>query len=70
MTLTPYSCIGCGRPVRPRQSGVLREVSGWVEPRTGGGINHVAHPVPTGRFVHKACLRELDAEQPSLFGDG
>jgi hypothetical protein len=69
MTYDGLRCRECGERVRHRQSGVLHEVTGWVAPRSGGGIHHIVNPTPTGRYIHKACLEEHQGDQGALFGE-
>lgn len=60
------NCESCKKDVDPNQKGVLREAIGWVEDRKQGGVHHLILPNSTGRYIHRACLRELP-DQPKLF---
>lgn len=56
-------CPFCGQEIRySRRSTVVREVTGWVAPREGGGTNHIRKPVPTGRIAHRHCLDEAETQ--------
>ena len=48
-------CIACGNEI-VRGAAFWREVTGWVQNRVGGGVNHVALRKNTGRVVCESCM--------------
>ena len=51
-----YTCQFCGDPINPRQPGVWRRVSGWVQNRKQGGANHIALPEAEIGFACNICI--------------
>ncbi len=59
MTPSHYLCEGCGSAVSPKSVTAHFEITGWVQRREGGGINHVEEQHQTGRvFCGPACWSE------------
>ena len=54
-------CAICAGTI-PVGAPVLREVTGWVAPRRGGGTHHLRLQAFTGKVAHAACL--LARERP------
>lgn len=48
-------CVECGQRVDPGLRSVVREVTGWVEHRSGGGVHHLLFRQETGRLMHTSC---------------
>lgn len=48
-------CPECGKRIA-NINRAAKQVTGWIEPRTQGGANHIRDPQPTGLFVHPRCL--------------
>jgi len=49
-------CTYCGEQVKPGQSGVHREITGWEELRASGGANKIVDREETGRWAHRSCV--------------
>lgn len=49
-------CDLCGDPM-PEAASI--EVSGWQQPRTDGGLNHVLARSETGRKACDSCTRKM-----------
>jgi hypothetical protein len=47
-------CVG-GHDVPLNDYGLLREVTGYAEPRKGGGLHHLQFKQETGRVMCAAC---------------
>jgi len=67
-----YTCTFCGDPIDPRQVGVWRRVSGWVQNRKAGGANHIALAEPEIGFACNICIdiktsKSSGYQQDSLF---
>ncbi len=54
-------CAQCGATIRANDVGLLIEVTGWHQPRTQGGQNHVLGRVETGRHMCGECAARLKA---------
>ena len=50
-------CIG-GHNVEANAYGLLREVTGYAEPRRGGGLHHLQFRQETGRVMCADCARK------------
>ena len=59
--MTEPRCAICAGTI-PVGAPVLREVTGWVAPRRGGGTHHLRLQAFTGKVAHAACL--LARERP------
>lgn len=66
-----YACAFCGCAIRPLDPGTWRQVTGWVEHRTGGGAHAVSFPSAPHAYACRQCMfdRKLKADrnQDSLF---
>jgi hypothetical protein len=54
-------CAQCGATIRANDPGLLIEVTGWHQPRSQGGQNHVLGRVETGRHMCGECAARLKA---------
>ena len=66
-----YSCTFCGTAIKPLENGTWRQVTGWVEQRTGGGAHAIAYPSAPLAYACRMCMadRKLGGakDQTSLF---
>jgi hypothetical protein len=51
-----YTCFFCGDAINPRQAGVWRKVSGWVQNRKQGGVNSISLPEPEIGYACNVCI--------------
>ena len=51
-----YTCAFCGTGVNPREPGVWRKVSGWVQNRKQGGANSISLPEAEFGYACNICI--------------
>jgi len=65
--MTSAPCSFCGAPSNPQ----YREVRGWEQLRSGGGLNKVIARAPTGRVACDRCMYDIkhgmEPMSPKLF---
>lgn len=66
-----YACTFCGDRVNPTAPGTWRQITGWVEQRTGGGAHSIAMPGAPLAYACAACMFDvkhgIDRHQERLF---
>jgi hypothetical protein len=68
------ACEFCGQPCTGGRIGDWRQVTGWVQTRSGGGAHGIHDPQPTGRSACESCMGlvrrgidpRVEAEQGSM----
>lgn len=58
-------CSICRKQLQPHET-IWREITGWEQPRDGGGANVIHRRRETGRYAHKSCV-EAETKGGSLF---
>ena len=58
MTQAPaaLTCKDCDQPINPNLNGTWKQVTGWVETRSGGGAHAVSMPSAPHAWMCKTCM--------------